>query len=264
MKTFQLLLCTLIIFFVAYPGTIFSQTSEGLYMNVDYIEIPKSEVQNFENDEQRIKTIQKARIANNSLHHWTLYRVLYKGSENSAYNYVAVSVSDTPRAFENILHQIRDSTVDASAEEMTTTYYKWLSANHSELWKIENSITKIDSIHSSKYFSIDYMEVGEGMEYAYRMMEDEVARPIHEYRMDTDRMRAWQLYSLLTPGGITYGHNFATGNFYNNLENIEFGFTEEIIRQTNPETDMTEFFENINRTRDLVRSEVWELVYSVH
>ncbi|MEX0994839.1 MAG: hypothetical protein WD599_04870, partial [Balneolaceae bacterium] len=133
---------------------------------------------------------------------------------------------------------------------------------HSELWRVTNSLKQDDKEFNepSRYLMIDYMEVALGREFEYQMFEDEVAKPLHEERMNLDRMDAWELYQLVMPGGLNYGYNFATGNYFRSLEHIEFGFTEELIRKTHPEVNIMEFFETIFETRDLVQSELWELV----
>jgi hypothetical protein len=78
--------------------------------------------------------------------------------------------------------------------------------------------------------------------------------------MEMDRMNAWEVYQLIIPGGINYGYNFSTGNFYNKLEHMEFGFTDELIRANHPDVNLMDFFQTIFSTRDLVKSELWVLV----
>lgn len=234
-----------------------AQTHEGYYMHVDYIHIQKDDIPEFEEHIASIlKPGQEERMNEESFTEWYIYRVAYPSLENPTYNYVVVSLSETLDEFDNVRTQVFSHMSDYMADN----FKKMLVPNRSELWRINNSVLTSDSTRASKYFIMDYMDVTTGMEYAYQMMEDEIALPIHEYRMEIDQMNGWELFSLIVPGGTEYGYNFATGNYFSDLRHFEFGFTEEIIRQSHPETDINEINQNIERTRNLVRSEVWELI----
>ncbi len=240
---------------------LYAQSHEGYYMHVDYVQIEKNNIRNFEEQiTSTLKPIQKARINSGSIKEWYIYRVAYPGAQNSPYNHVVISIGDDLKDFEDLQQQISDQFSEETRNEMMENYYQLLSPNHSELWSINNSVLKGENSKPSRYFMMDYMDVPAGMEYAYQMMEDEIARPIHEHRMELEQMNGWELYGLIVPGGTEYGYNFATGNFYESLNSFEFGFTEEIIRQSHPDTDVNEINDNIDQTRDLVRSEVWELI----
>ncbi len=238
-----------------------AQNHQGYYMHIDYLHIEQSEIMNFERGvEEVIKPIQQARIDSENLNEWYLYRVAFPGSRDTRYNYVAVSISNDISDFEDVHNQVIQSYDGNDMRRMMSLYFNMMAPTHSELWRINNSVLATEDAKPSRYFGMDYMDVPEGMEYAYQMMEDEVARPLHELRMEMGNMEGWELFTLITPGGSEYGYNFATGNYLGNLRNLEFGFNEELIRISNPETNVREFFENIEETRDLVRSELWELV----
>ncbi|WP_372638535.1 hypothetical protein, partial [Fodinibius sp.] len=115
--------------------------------------------------------------------------------------------------------------------------------------------------HPTRYMSMDYMEVAPDKNPDYLMLEDEVAKPIHNARIEEDIMSGWEVYSLITPGGVEYGYNFATGNFYEQLAHIEYGFTNEIINQAiGTNANIPELFATIYETRDMVKVELWELI----
>ncbi len=140
------------------------------------------------------------------------------------------------------------------ANELRTIMY-------TEFWKAINKIDEDEaSPHPAKYMMVDYMLVAPGKDYDYQMLEDEVAKPIHQERKEQDRMAGWELFSLITPGGRNYGYNFATGNYFNELQDVEYGFTEDVVMNALPGTDLPELFDTIFATRSLVKSEVWELV----
>jgi hypothetical protein len=261
MKNIIYILFPAILISSLFSSFVFSQSHEGNYMHIDYLNVDQKSVDAFEKYiKSSVIPIQKTSIESDNIQAWYLYRVAYPGTHNTFYNYVMISISDNISSFENLRNHIRQNYSADDSEGMNEDYYNLLLPNHSELWRINNSVLSSEDAKPSKYFGMDYMKVASGMEYAYQMMEDEVARPLHETRMELGSMKGWELFTLITPGGTEYGYNFATGNYYNYLQNVEFGFTEEVIRQNNPDTNINEFFENIERTRDLVRSEIWELV----
>lgn len=238
-----------------------AQAQQGHYMHVDYLKIESIDLTNFmDKVNSTFIPIQEARISSESIKEWYLYRVAYPGTQNSFYNYVVVTISDELSDFEDIYNQLEDHFSPQDETTMIENYKAYITPNHSELWTINNSVLSQDDAKPSRYFGMDYMNVQSGQEYAYQMMEDEVAKPLHEHRMANGTMIGWELFGLITPGGTEYGYNFATGNYYESLADIEFGFTDEIIRANHPDTNINEFFDDINRTRDLVRSELWELV----
>lgn len=242
-----------------------AQAQEGDYMHVDYIHIAKSDIANFTVEiESHIKRLQQAKVDSGALNKWYMYKVAFPGSQNSVHNFVSVTICSNICSFEDLHVSISDHFSPDDYAQLISSYRNMMIPNHSELWRINNSVMRSDNMEPARYFSMDYMKVRSGMEYAYQMMEDEIARPLHEQRMENNAMEAWQLFSLVIPGGSQYGYNYATGNHFNNLKDFEFGFTDELIRQTHPNTNINEFFENIERTRDPVRIEIWELLDYVH
>lgn len=250
-----------LLFFVLLWQLSFTQSMQGYYMHIDYVNVEKDDIPAFENDIATIlKPVQESRISDEVIAEWYIYKVAYPGTQNPAYNYVVVSLSDDLEDFDDSGEQVFTRISEISNGQIVDDFQDMLIPYRSELWRINNSVLTSDSSKVSKYFMMDYMNVRLGMEYAYQMMEDEVALPIHQYRMEINRMNGWELFSLIVPGGTEYGYNFATGNYYSDLRDFEFGFTEEIIRQSHPGTDVNEINETFSETRDLVRSEVWELM----
>lgn len=238
-----------------------AQERQGKYMHIDYLKIENVSEDDFlRHISSTFLSIQEIREENGSIQDWYVYKVTYPGTQNSFYNYVVITISDEISGFEDVLNQYSNQLPQDERQTLTDDYMEFLSPNHSELWKVRNSVIADSTFSPSRYIVMNYMDVGLGYEYEYQMFEDEIARPMHEERMERDQMEGWELHELIMPGGLNYGYNFSTLDYYNNLEDIEFGFTEELIRHTHPDTDINEFFDHIYRTRDLIKYELWELV----
>lgn len=259
MKKFTVNLLLIFITSAISVTQVFTQSHEGLYMKLDYLEVELSDLRSFQNNsiETVLKPVQEARLNAGTLHSWYIYRVLYPGSQNTAHNFVAVTICDAVCAFGNASD---DQFSDSELNDLMHRYDDIVIPNFSELWKISNSALRTEEAKPSRYFMFDYMSVSPSLEYTYMMLEDESAKPIHEYRMENGNMEGWELFSLILPRGDEYGYNFATGNYFNHLKDLEFHFNEEVLRQSRPDVNVVEFFENVENARTLVRSEVWELV----
>jgi hypothetical protein len=261
MKIRSLSLLILLFLQAALFSQSFAQDNQGLYMKIDYLEIDLQELSAFQNDvESVLKPVNEARIEAGSMENWYLYRVLYPGSQNTDHNFVAVSICSELCNNESLSDHLDEFSEDDNSAEMLSDYYAIMTPNFSELWKINNSIEHEVDNGPAKFLMLDYMNVSAGSEYTYQMMEDENAKPIHQFRIENGDMEGWELFQLILPRGQEYGYNFSTGNYYNDLRDVEFHFNEEVLRQSRPDADVAAFFQNVENVRDLVRSEVWELV----
>jgi len=241
-----------------------SQSYQGMYMHIDYLQVSAEREASFKDMVlSSFKPIHNARKQNGNIHSWYLYKVSYPGCPNTLHNYVSITISNSMSGFEDIEEQLSGHFSAREHERVLQNYQRYLTPTHSELWRIQNSMIWEGNNKPSRYMVMNHMNVGSGYEFEYQMMEDEVARPLHELRMANGTMVGWELNTLIIPGGVSLGHNFSTIDYYERLEHMEFGFTQELIRQTHPGTNINEVFEHIDRTRDLVRSEVWELVESI-
>ena len=242
-----------------------AQSYQGQYLHIDYINPITEDAGEFRQQIiTDVKPVQQARKDQGIITDWYLYRVEYPGTHQSEYKYVAITISEQISAFEDITEGLSGEFEGADSNQLLSEYKSVFEPKHSEIWRISNSVMQSENSRPSRYMVKNYMKVGQGYEFEYQMMEDETARPLHQKRMENDVMKGWELNAMILPGGLEYGYNFSTIDHYDHLEHVEFGFTEELILQTHPDTDINEFFDNINRSRDLVRREVWELVDSLH
>ena len=261
MKKFTLFF---VLFTLTITGTLYSQAVKADYKKIDYIHVDQDQLSSFlKLVEGDLKSSYQQLVDDEKLTNWSIYYVEFPGGKKSSYNFVSIASASKLAAFEELYSSVSaHSYIPAAAKDK-----QMLSVENAvlktELWRVENMLSdSMDrSDKPSKYMAMDYMDVVPGKNPDYLMLEDEIAKPIHGERMDQDIMAGWEVYSLITPGGVEYGYNFATGNFYNKLEHVEYGFTNKVIIQAMGENaDIPELFNTINTTRDLVKSELWELV----
>ncbi len=251
----------LLLFF--FTSIAISQTQRNDYKKIDYIEVNQDHYGDFTN---AVKKLVKPAFENlkkqGKVKEWRLYMVDYPGGTKSNYNFVSVTTATDIGTFENNFAGSGPlSFVPKSVNPNSTNNIVRLSnIVATEIWRVRSKIiTDTLSGKPANYLVMDYMDVVPGKGLEYLMLEDEVAMPLHEARMENNAMAGWEVYSLVIPGGTEYGYNYATGNFFRNIGDIEFGFTQELVQQTMPGTDMGDLLSTIYETRDLVKSEVWEL-----
>lgn len=254
----------LLLFFFGITTLSFAQTLRNDYKKIDYLQVDKDEINAFlkvtQND---LKSSYQRLVDSGDLKSWCMYAVQYPGGEKSSYTFINVATSTNLNTIEHSFSQIQNPNYipSSSSSKVKQNLDKIATVVKSELWKVENTIPGDSASKPSKFMTMDYMNVKSGKNLDYLMLEDEVAKPIHRERMGVDRMAGWEVYSLISPGGTRYGYNFATGNFFDKLEHVEFGFTNEVINQAMGEdTNIPELFNTIYNTRELVKIELWKLV----
>lgn len=256
------------IFTLWFTSLTFAQVQRHDYQKIDYISVDQSEMERFTKLARDILKPAFTELADSEeIKSWRLYRVGYPGGERSEYNYVSITTVNNPGAIERIfsgqnLPQYIPGDNLSSGKKLLNIGCSLIA---SELWKVENTV-RLDTLPESpsKYLMMDYMKVPTGRDLDYLMLEDEIAKPIHRERIEGNKMAGWQAYSLISPGGTGYGYNFSTGNHFDSLAHVEFGFTEEVINRTMADANIPELFDTIYSTRELVKSELWELIDFAH
>lgn len=243
----------------------FSQSSESNYLKFDYIKVKQENVHQYmEYMRNTWMPLYQQQVKAGNIDSWSLYRVFIPGGASGEYNFVTITSASGMEQYESMRPRdilALDKNSQQEISKMMEEANSLRTHMYTEIWKAQNKMQPDStSPHPAKYLMIDYMMVAPGREYDYQMLEDEIAKPLHEERKSQGIMAGWEVYSLLTPGGNNYGYNFATGNFFEELEHIEYGFTEDLIKSAKPSTDIPELFETINSTRTLVNSQIWELV----
>lgn len=243
----------------------FAQTERLDYKKIDYISVENG------NDQEFLNTVKGAMssayqrlIEAGEIKSWQLYKVNFPGGERSNYNYVNIVTTEDIRSFEDNFSNISSLYFIPNSNESDdlNALAGIVDLRGSEIWKVRSMISPEtgETMKPSRYMTMDFMNVAQGRGLEYLMLEDEVAMPLHKERINRDNMTGWEVYSLILPGGTEYGYNFATGNYFDHIEDVEFGFTQELIKQTMPGTDVADLLETIYETRDLVKSELWELI----
>lgn len=241
-------------------GQSFSQTQENAYLQIDYLKAHVGQAENFEKlVTNEWKAIYNEQIDTAKITGWYFYKVQYPGGASGDYNYVIITSYNNLNPVLSINDEI-DSQLPFSSSKQNVHSERLGAKQYSELWKTESEIMSISETEAGKIMVMNYMQVTPGKEAEYLTLENDMARPLHEERISKGEMHSWRTFSLIQPGGVGYGYNFATADFFENLSDIEFGFTNELIKSVMPGTNITEMFDAIYATREIKKYELWVLI----
>lgn len=238
----------------------YSQTVEGAYLNIDYLKVETENLAKFEElVNSNWQAILEKEVNAGNLSGSYFYRVVYPAGSLSKYNYVLV------RTYENLDDIMApgerfNELLSANRKEILTKSLALADYQYSELWRTEAGVMNLMGSGPGEYAVINFMRVKPGMENQYLALENDIARPLHEERIQQEKMHNWRTYSLMKPGGVGYDFNFITADFYDKVSNIEYGFTNEIMQSVMPEANFTETMNAIIDTREIVNSELWKLL----
>jgi len=250
-------LLTILLLFVVIKS---AQSQNSFYQKIDYLKVDQNDVLDFlELQNEILKPVFQKRVKSGDILGWYFYEVKYPGGAKGDYNFVSIMTIDTLQVLQDKTPSGFDTNGLSNKER--EEFFNISEVLYSEIWKVENEIKPGNSDAApSRYLAMSYMNVDAGKEFDYLMLEDDYSKPIHDVRIEKDKMHRWLVTSLIMPAGTEYGYNFATANYFNNLSDIEFGFTDQLIKTAHPNTDIPELFKLIFETRDMVQHELWELV----
>ena len=115
---------------------------------------------------------------------------------------------------------------------------------------------------SAKYFQVDYMKVSPGKDTEYLKVEREMWKPLHQERIKGGRLRSWSLYGLQFPSGTEEKYDYITVNAFDEFGQLEnpFANADKMLAKVHPGEKVEDFLDRTEKSRSLVRSEVWVLV----
>jgi len=211
------------------------------------------------------KPAHKVRQQNGKITGWAIYRVHFTGAGNE-YNYVTVSYHDSWEKTEvndNYTELIKAANPKADAAAILAKTLTLRSIVKQELYSRNDITTAAASGAPARFFEIDFMKVKEGQGAEYVKVETEVWKPIHQAWVNDGKRSGWALWSLVFPSGSNSTYDFATSNGYSSYKQIGGENYEEAFKKVHPGKDMQGLFNSTEKTRNLVRRELWELVDSL-
>ena len=113
-----------------------------------------------------------------------------------------------------------------------------------------------------KYIQVDYMKVQPANEGDYMKVEQEGWKPIHQDRIKQGKLHSWYFFGVDFPSGTEAKYNYVTVNTFDQWSQIENPYADlgTMVQKAHPGTNVDDFFARTSKARELVRSEMWELI----
>jgi hypothetical protein len=109
----------------------------------------------------------------------------------------------------------------------------------------------------TKYYTADYMKATTGKEADYVKLEKEVWMPIHRERIKLGVLTDWALVQKYMPYSSKEPYDYATFNFFNDINFLQDSKYTEAIKKAFPNVDINKSLDSTNATRTMVKEERW-------
>lgn len=117
---------------------------------------------------------------------------------------------------------------------------------------------------AAKYIEIDFMKTTPGMGAEYVRSEKEDWKPVHQALVDGGQRVGWTLWGLGMPGGTSNNHDYVTSNVFSSYDQFSNQDYEGAFKKAHSGKDANTMMEKTGKARDLVKSELWELVMTLN
>lgn len=257
-------LITLVLAFVfaSLPMAGTAQNEPAVFAIVDLMKVKPGDDAKYLDMEKNVwKPMHQERINQGKIIGWILYRVLYTGT-NDPYNYATVTLFDGPANLEDPWAGIDPAKIlperDLDKDWTETASSRELVA--SNLIMRQDEVIPEAGPAEIKYIEVDYMKVKPGNESAYVEVEQNIWKPIHNEFIKAGARVGWSLWSKVFPAGSASDYQFVTVNYFPDFQKIGAADYNAAYEKAHPGKNMDELGDKTTNSRDLVRSELWQVV----
>ncbi len=238
-----------------------SLAQSNMYVIVEYMKTKPGKEWNYVELERNFwKPVHVERIKKGEIVGWMLYHIRYTASSDP-YNYATVTIFSDPEKLEN------PGTIDPVTVHPDKDVEKVLiETEESRDLVIRNLMIRKDFIQPDKdaqdpkFVEVDYMKVKQGDDDEYLHVEDDIWKPVHEKFIKAGTRTGWSLWGRLYPSGYAMDYQYLTVNEFSNFSQINQPDYVAAIKATHANKNVREIIEETNNSRELVKSELWELL----
>lgn len=252
----------LIVVFVFAAKLTAAQSPPEVYARVVMLKVTAGKNAEFERFmKETMKPIHVLRREKGKIFLWILFRVHFVGAADE-YNYVEVHYYPSWENTEmNLSFQalVREAHPETDPASITAKLLELRSVARSHL------VYRADAIEPtppapSKYIRLDYMKVKPGKTQAYLKVERDDWMPFHKTLVNNGQSTGWALWRRVFPGGSDAEYDYVTSNRYANYADVMATDYEKTFKTASPSKNINDIFDRTTSSRDLVKSELWEVV----
>ena len=232
-----------------------------LYLMVDYMKVTSDKADAYVNIEKKVwKPIHEKRLKDGLIRGWYLYRVDNPPEARRDYSFVTVNVFDSFAKLEDPHPEKYFTNVPAEELQRTSDSRELI---RSEVWRLEESLMAAPA--EDPFIVVDYHQPTPGNEMAYRALESDVWKKIHEARIKGGVMNAWLGCSRVFPGGSQIPFQFVTVNVFPTREPVSNPSADEAVNRAiqGMSDEQRALFINTDSLRTIVREDIWKRIDQV-
>jgi len=108
------------------------------------------------------------------------------------------------------------------------------------------------------YLKVDYYKATGQQMSQYLELELEQWKPMHQERFNRGIIKSWDFYSIVAAEPDS-PYNYITINVFDDFSLIDYYDLDSIISSVYPDKDPDELMEHTRNSREVVRTEIWEV-----
>jgi hypothetical protein len=244
---------------------------QRVYVGVTFLKIrPGKHDQYLQLIERYGKKINEYFYKKENLLGWYLYKILMPSGSTADYDFAAVNVVtgissllDPPGNQTELLKKVFPEMNDKMVNNLLARYDSVRIIVRREVFAPVEGAHTADTTNPvpAKYITVDLMHPASGKTEEYIKMERETYLPLHAERIRAGHLRNWGLYQKVFADERA-GFEYVTVNYYDNLDKLGEGF-EDALKKVMPQTNANTLFNQTMATRNMIRTELWKLMYYV-
>lgn len=247
--------------FIASAQTTTAQADQNVFVSVVYWKVAQGHGLEFEKMmKENIKHAHQLRKQDGRIYAWRFYYVHDTGAADE-YNYVSASYYDSwekSEPNENFLEIVKKANPKADAAAILNKIRSFASIERQTLYR------RVDFVQPKatnfKYLILNFVKVKEGMTDQYLKAEQEQWKPVHQALVDDGSRLAWTFWQLILPGGSNTSHDYVAVDTYSTYGQIYKESYKNAIKKVHAGKDMQAMSDSTDKLRDIVRTELWEMI----
>jgi hypothetical protein len=232
-----------------------------LFARLTLLKATPGKEKEFENFVQgTIKPLQDLRRQSGEMAFWIFFKVHFTGQAD-AYNYVGVGYYPTWAHTEQepLSELLSQSNPNADIIAFTTKQRELRTVvGESVFYQLE--AVEPNPPVPSKYVRVDYMKVKPEKETEYLDIERKDWMPLHQRMMSEGQSSGWGLWQVVFPYGTGSPYNFATSSRYTTYDQVLQVDYDAMFKKVSPSKNVNDVFNRTTQSRELVKSELWEVL----
>jgi hypothetical protein len=244
------------------PGKDYAQSAPPrLFARLTLLKAAQGREKEFETFvKEQVKPLQDVRRQSGEMAFWIFFKVHFAG-EADEYSYVGVGYyPGWPQTDQEPLGELlAQSNPNADVKDFTSKQSELRSVVRESIFYQLEAIEPNPPV-ASKYVRVDYMKVPPGKEAEYLNLERKEWMPVHQQMLSEGVSSGWGLWQIIFPYGTSSPYNFATSTRYTTYDQVLQGDFEAMFKKVNPSKNLNEVFSRTAQSRELVKSELWEVL----